>query len=601
MSKTPHRALYQLLDICGLAKGTIQSSLAHASLDAQIEIYHQIIPKIEEKLWQQANISDLLSLFYELFQNLEALIAASGNDQRHHFIVVMPLADRPKHLMSCLDSLWRLCESFQYGGKQQQQYQKIKVLIADDSVQAANISEHKKIVQSFKQKGLLIEYFGLTEQQQQLDKLDVDLRNKLNSVFGQCSDHVEGHKGASLMRNISYLRLHELQQQQPNSLIYFIDSDQSFAINSATAGAENILQSINYFYYLDRIFSQNNVQVLTGKVVGDPPVSPSVMAAKFMGDVMAFLHQLKGFSAQQDCQFHRQVAMADDGAYHDMADLFGLSANDKAFDYHCDIAGEHQHVQSLNVFAEKLNHFFDGEHPTRKTYYQYDDVMASLQAARTVYTGNYILTADALKYFIPFAPLKLRMAGPSLGRILKAELAEKFVSANLPMLHQRTVESIGQSEFRAGIKRQNEIIDLSSEFERQFFGDVMLFSLDRLCQQSSLPLKLNSDDVMDVVESVQKDLLNKYQLKHQQLIKKMQQLQELINDKKVWWNTEKESVLAQENMQVFIKNMQYNFAENAPAYQLIHNAEHIQKRLSDIAEAVVAYQYDRKNWQNILQ
>jgi len=326
-----------------------------------------------------------------------------------------------------------------------------------------------------------------------------------------------------------------------------------------------------------------------------------VMAAKFMDDVMAFLHQLKKMPAEQSCQFHQPSAVADDGAYHDMADLFGLSSSNRTFDYHCDISGEHNHIQSLNVFAEKLNHFFDGEHPTRKTYYQYDDVMEGVQAARTVYTGNYVLTARALQYFIPFASLKLRMAGPSLGRILKAELAEKFVSANLPMLHQRTVGSIGQSEFRAGIERQNECIDLSNEFERQFFGDVMLFSLEFLCQQSYPKADNVFDDVMDVVTRVQKDLLEKYQLKHQQLIKKIQQLEQLINDSSAWWNIENESLTAQQNMQTFIKNMQHNFAENAPAYQLINNTEHIQKRLTDIVTAIVNYPCDRKKWQDVLR
>ena len=96
-------------------------------------------------------------------------------------------------------------------------------------------------------------------------------------------------------------------------------------------------------------------------------------------------------------------------------------------------------------------------------------------AARTVYTGNYVIRPENLRYFIPFATLKLRMAGPVLGRILKMRLKHRFVSANLPMLHNRTVDSIGQSEYRAGVINTNQSIDLSNEFIRQFYGDVMLF------------------------------------------------------------------------------------------------------------------------------
>ncbi len=597
MSTILHAVLYQLLDICGIEKKECQLLLQASSLDEQINIYHQYIPKIEAHIWQHKNPEDILPLYYQLFQNLEAIIAEKGNDNRHSFIIVMPLADRPKHLRRSLDSLLSLCENFQYGGKHQY-YKKINVLIADDSVQSKNISEHKKIVESFNRQGLSIEYFGLDEQNQQLDKLDADLRQKLKPVIGDISQHSNGHKGASIMRNISYLRVNELQQQQPNSLIYFIDSDQSFSVNQQTSAGDKSLQSINYFYYLDRLFEQQNIQVLTGKVVGDPPVSPAVMAANFMDDVMAFLQQIKTKSAQSDCCFHGQINTAEDGAYHDMADMFGFSSSKEFFDYHCEIVEAHNHIQSLNMFAKKLNHFFDGEHPTRKNYYQYTNVLRKVEAARTVYTGNYVLTADALKYFIPFASLKLRMAGPSLGRVLKAELGDKFVSANLPMLHKRTIASTGTAEFRSGIKHQDNCVDLSGEFERQFYGDVMLFSIESLYQSSDL---VDIHKIKKLVISIHKNILNQYHSKQQQLIKKMHHLQELINDPLAWWNTEKESKSAQENMQSFMDNMLHNFSENSRIYQRINDDEYTEKQFNKIIKAIMDYQDNRRNWQAALQ
>ena len=72
--------------------------------------------------------------------------------------------------------------------------------------------------------------------------------------------------------------------------------------------------------------------------------------------------------------------------------------------------------------ARRLNGFFDGEHPTRKTPYEHESVMDEIRMARTIYTGNYVIRPECLRYYIPFAPLKLRMAGPVLGRIIRAEL-----------------------------------------------------------------------------------------------------------------------------------------------------------------------------------
>ena len=51
------------------------------------------------------------------------------------------------------------------------------------------------------------------------------------------------------------------------------------------------------------------------------------------------------------------------------------------------------------------------------------------------------------------------------------------------MLHSRTIEQTGQSEFRPGIERGHDRIDLSGEYERQFYGDVMLFSIEDLIEQ----------------------------------------------------------------------------------------------------------------------
>ena len=63
-------------------------------------------------------------------------------------------------------------------------------------------------------------------------------------------------------------------------------------------GTDNKLYAVNYFYYLDRAFADGQVQILTGKVVGDPPVSPSVMAGRFIDDVIMFLSQISRLDAK---------------------------------------------------------------------------------------------------------------------------------------------------------------------------------------------------------------------------------------------------------------------------------------------------------------
>ena len=94
------------------------------------------------------------------------------------------------------------------------------------------------------------------------------------------------------------------------------------------------------------------------------------------------------------------------------------------------------------------------------------------------------------------------MSGPTLGRLVKAELGPRFVSANLPMLHKRTVESGGQSEFRPGIETAREVIDMSGEFERQFYGDVMLFTIERLAESRRSLDEAASTDFSNTLDAV---------------------------------------------------------------------------------------------------
>ena len=275
------------------------------------------------------------------------------------------------------------------------------------------------------------------------------------------------HKGPSRMRNITYLLLRRMAEEDDRLLFLFLDSDQEFRVLQCAGQGNRELLALNYFHHLDRIFSSGSVTLLTGKVVGDPPVAPAVMAGNFLEDVIAFLHELRGGQAHAACQFHGEAAGAgQDAAYHDMADLFGFAPAAQPHRYHCRLPGTHDQLAVLDDFARRLDRFFDGEHPTRVTCHEYTPAGESVTPARTVYTGNYVLNAQGLRYFIPFAHLRLRMAGPVLGRIARAELGDGFVSANLPLLHKRTLEELGESEFRPGVERQEGWVDLSREFER---------------------------------------------------------------------------------------------------------------------------------------
>jgi hypothetical protein len=507
----------------------------------------------------------------------------------HDIVIVVPVADRPRHLSDCLSSLLELMRRYPYRGS-------VSVLVADDSLHADSLAAHRDICAAMTARGLATHYLSQEEQRTLVEAIPPDLPNRLERVIGDGRSYA--HKGASITRNIAYLWLKRLQADGRKRLFWFIDSDQEFRVNLDAESGERLDYAIDYCDALDRIFNETPAKILTGKVVGDPPVSPAVMAGNFLDDVAAFLIEMAQHKPEAPCTFHGAVRHADDAAYHDMAELFGFR-QEEAFRYHCTLEGPHDHARCFADFAAKLGRFFDGEHPTRRSVYVPADLMTTVKPARTVYTGNYVFTPAGLDYFIPFAALKLRMAGPTLGRIVKAELGEQFVSANLPMLHKRTVDAVGQSEFRPGVERAAEHVDLSGEFERQYFGDVMLFSMERIAADYPAST-INIANVFGTVASIDKEMLARYTANHRIVNEKIARLQALYADTRQWWRRAPELADARQRVEQFIVNMQHNFGDDSRAWQLINDADHRRSRLHAIFLAPYSYFVDRDLWHAVM-
>ncbi len=304
---------------------------------------------------------------------------------------------------------------------------------------------------------------------------------------------------------------------------------------------------------------------------------------------------------RRSCLFHQTTRRnADEAAYHDMANLFGFTPTSNAYRYNCTLDGKHDNCHCFVDFSNKLNQFFYGEHPTRKSYFSHEVDIHSTTPARTVYTGNYIFNKNGLGHFIPFASLKLRMAGPVLGRLIRSELEDQFVSANLPMLHNRTVEKTGQSEFRPGIEKQADNIDLSGEFERQFFGDVMLFTIEKLTE-AGYPMQIPAKAfIVQTLGTTEENILRQYTEKRTEIVGKLERLKIIFSNKDSWWNQSKTMEPAAENFNLFINNIENNFGKNSRCYALINSMAHRKKRNDEILDAIMRYREERKSWKNAL-
>jgi hypothetical protein len=497
---------------------------------------------------------------------------------KHDFLVVVPVADRPRHIQACLASLCSTLRRFPYAGR-------IRVLIADDSADAASISANRAIMHQFSADGLEVIHFPPEEQYALVQSLGIALPR----VLGESPADNFGHKGQGVMRNIAYLKVAALLRNDPaDTLIWSIDSDQEFRVNVA----EDDGYVLDFFNGIDAIFTRTDALVLTGKVVGDPPVSPAVMTRNFLDDVLAFLAQMAEREPAAPCGHHLATAATGDAAYHDMADLFGFKPAD-SHAYPCPLHGAHTEADCFANFATRVNSFFYGEHPTRISGYVAGELFASVQPARTVYAGNYVFRPEALQYFIPFAALRLRMSGPTLGRIVKAELGPRFVSANLPMLHKRTVESGGQSEFRPGIETTLTTIDMSGEFERQFYGDVMLFSVEKLAADGSL-CRPASTDFSTTLDQVRSDMLKRYNERQAAVLARLDRLESLLADPSHWWQRNAAG------FQHFAANVRRNFGTMSSGHARINDAANWSRWRGRLLDTLAQYAEDRAAWLRLL-
>ena len=574
--------------------------LAQKSLFPEIKeivtLYEKTISILETEFY---NLFDdtALQAYGELFSELEHVLVSS-DFERHYFTIVIPVADRPRHLWNCLESLVKLRLNFPYN--LQSDY--VQLIVADDSQSKENIKEICQAVDYFKLHGLNIQYAGAKEQLAAIEALSDKTVKQLARIIGPVNREAFSHRGPSIVRNIFYLLLTKTYKKDKRNLFWFIDSDQEFRVRVRTREGYRDVYSVNYFYYLDRLFSEHKIAVLTGKVVGSPPVSPAVMAGNSMDDILFFLKQSISASPDSACPFHEMSVQREvhEAAYHDMAELFGFALPERPFNYVCPIENVHRLDNCVMDFSTRLEGFFFGDHPTRQTSYIHKPVLESISQARTIYTGNYVFTGEGLRFFIPFATLRLRMAGPVLGRLIRAELGNRFVSVNLPMFHKRTLNDINRAEFRSGIVRTETHTDLSGEFERQFYGDVILFTMEKLIETGFPKYAASLESIKNTLYDTSMALIAMYKKTQLKIQSKLKNYRELISSQQAGWLNRAEYSKGVQNFVRFLNDMEYNFGQNSLSYLNTFSHSNQRNRFQSIAEAIHGYKEDVEYWETAL-
>jgi hypothetical protein len=580
-------------------------------------VYEQAVTLVEDRAAKEGFPDDLIDLQRGLYHELEHLLSLDQRDDRHHFLVVIPVADRPAMLGECIRSLIDQCWTFGYGGTttgphSEQFYRKISLFIFDDSEREENRQDIRGITASARDAGIMSHYIGLDEQAAFLAGLQKVRGEALSRLVGEYNGSVPSHKGASLTRNIAYLFMQALLNGKvafppgegpaagEKVLFYFLDSDEEFRIRVRKEAAVEDIAFINYFYLLDRIFQRPEIEVMTGKVVGDPPVAPAVMINTFLDDLILFFDSLPDLNSADECPFHgSEGPQAFSAEYHDLGKLFGYLSPSSRKNYRCDLNGSHTVGECFDHLSKRALEFFHGLHPTRAQFYHHAGGPARTEQARTVYTGNYVFNREGLRHFIPFADLGLRMAGPTLGRMLKAKIKARFVSANLPLLHKRTVPGAG-AEFRSGIKTEEEAIDLSLECYRQFWGDVMLFSVEALTSAGYPVVPVDFREIAGTVRKTRDKLWKIYSEKFAAADEHISRLRHCLS-LPGWWGGPGETEDAAKRFGLFCDLAESNFSTRAEGCGRLSEQMGEDGMLGRIIDSISLYREDEEAWGEALE
>ncbi len=191
------------------------------------------------------------------------------------------------------------------------------------------------------------------------------------------------------------------------------------------------------------------------------------------------------------------------------------------------------------------------------------------------------------------------MSGPTAGRLIRAEIGERFASANLPMLHTRHLHDDEADQFRPGVEQGDQNINLADEFERQFFGDLMLFTVARLTDGESYSRAFTPDAVSKAVDETGQELLGLYEEKHRDVQDRNARLKQLLNDPQYWWHDHPQAAEALSGVQRFIHNIDVNFGSASTAYQQIQDPRHREQRKQQIIRSLLTYRESRDAWDQL--
>jgi hypothetical protein len=134
---------------------------------------------------------------------------------------------------------------------------------------------------------------------------------------------------------------------------------------------------------------------------------------------------------------------------------------------------------------------------------------------------------------------------------------------------------------------------MSGEFERQFYGDVMLFSVERLAAEC----RLASTDFAQTLDETRTEMLERYNARQQVILHKLDDLEARLADPTRWWNRSPELAVG---FRQFAANVRRNFCTASSGHTRINDMANWAQWRGRLLDALAHYAEDRTAWSRLL-
>jgi hypothetical protein len=134
---------------------------------------------------------------------------------------------------------------------------------------------------------------------------------------------------------------------------------------------------------------------------------------------------------------------------------------------------------------------------------------------------------------------------------------------------------------------------MSGEFERQFYGDVMLFSVEKLAPEDGL-CRPASADFSRTLDETRTGMLARYNERQQAILDKLGRLEMLLDDHSIWWHNKAAG------FRQFAANVRRNFGDASSGHARINDTADWTQWRGKLLDTLTHYAEDRAAWSQLL-